>query len=98
LTELVILLVAEVGTVFPTVITDKIIQPIWVGVVQGVVSRIGIGVPTLWLLGAGTGVLRVRTHEPTERGAVVPSAKVIEAGFAVPFFAGEFVGQRRMLG
>ena len=31
----------------------------------------------------------VRRHEPTERGAVVPSAEVIEAGFGVAFFAGE---------
>ena len=43
-------------------------------------------------------VKRIRRHEPTHARRIVPSPKIIEAGFAIAFFAGEFVGQRRGLG
>jgi hypothetical protein len=33
----------------------------------------------------------VRRHKPTEIRRVEPSAEVVEAGFGVAFFAGEFV-------
>lgn len=55
---------------------------------------IGVGIPTLWTLPfkeVASDVCRVSGHEPAERGAVVPSAKVIKAGFRVAFFGGEFV-------
>jgi hypothetical protein len=41
---------------------------------------------------------RIGRHEPTHRTAEVPRSKVVEAGFGVAFFAGEFVGTRRVLG
>jgi hypothetical protein len=43
-------------------------------------------------------VERVGRHEPTHAGRVAAFTKVIEAGFAIVFFAGEFVRQKRMLG
>src|SRR5579859_6738292 len=36
-------------------------------------------------------------HEAAEGGDEVAGAEVVEAGFGVAFFAGEFVGQRSML-
>jgi hypothetical protein len=36
-------------------------------------------------------------HEATEVGGIVPSFEVIQAGFAIAFFAGEFVGKKRLL-
>jgi hypothetical protein len=35
-------------------------------------------------------LLRIGRHETPEVGGVVPGPKVIEAGFSVAFFAGEF--------
>jgi hypothetical protein len=36
-------------------------------------------------------VERIRLHEPPHAAAIVPGPKVIQSGFAVPFFAGELV-------
>ena len=36
----------------------------------------------------------IRNHEPPEARPVVPSSKVIEVRFRVPFFAGELIGMR----
>lgn len=40
----------------------------------------------------------VRRHEAAEAAAVVASTEHVEAGFAIPFFAGELVSRKHSLG
>lgn len=71
------------------------IQSRWIGQVERVVSDVGIAVQSLRVLGMTAHW--IGRHEPNHAGGIVSSSKVIEAALRIPFFAGEFAHQRRML-
>src|ERR1041385_4804830 len=71
-----------------------------VGLVQWVVANICVKIEGLRVVknrvGYSLGFGRpIRGHEPTHARRIVPRAEVIQAGFGIPFFAGEFVGSPR---
>ena len=64
-----------------------------VGETEGIIPNVGIQIQKLRIEHPlFFDVDRVRRHKPTILRRIVPRAEVIQAGFGVAFFAGEFVG------
>ncbi len=63
----------------------------WIDVLQRVVPGVRIEIPCLRILWVGEDERGIRRRKPALRRRVVPGPEVIEAGFGVPFFAGELV-------
>src|SRR6266704_2750836 len=61
------------------------------------VEGIRVFVPSLRITYFAADDHGIGRHKPTERGVIIPGAKIIEAGFGVALFAGEFVHPRYML-
>ena len=55
-----------------------------------IVERVGVEIPTLWILAVGIR-RRVWSHEPAHAAGIIAGTEVIETGFCIPFFAGELV-------
>ena len=68
-----------------------------VGEADGIVSRICVQIPALRIVRVLIRIRIVRRHEAAEGGGVVAGAEVVEVGFGIAFFAGEFVGEKCVL-
>ena len=68
-----------------SVLTSRVYLPQWV------VASVGVLVQALGIADVRVLVERVGTHEPAHAGGIVRSPEVVEAGFGVAFFAGEFM-------
>ena len=63
----------------------------WIRAVERVVPDVAVKVPALRVFGLLVCKRFVGGQEATEVGAVIAGSEVVEAGFGVAFFAGEFV-------
>jgi hypothetical protein len=68
------------------------IKTVRIRYVDRVVQCVHVGVPRLRVVVGGTSVVRIGRHEAAEIGSQVAGLEIVEAGFGVAFFAGEFAG------
>ncbi len=64
-------------------------SPIRIDHIDRIVSDVGVAVPGLRIRQAGAGQQRIRGSKATLGRGEVPGHEVIQAGFGIPFFAGE---------
>jgi hypothetical protein len=81
------------GAVLPSeavINADTVVATVRVCEVQGIVSHVGVSIPTLRivLIFEAAIIPRIRTHEAPHARRIVSSPKVIQAGLDVAFFAG----------
>jgi hypothetical protein len=79
-----------------------VVVAVFIRHVEGIVADVGIKIESLGIayVGVGNGIEiigPIGRHEAAEGGGVETSTEVVQAGFGVAFFAGEFVGERRVL-
>ena len=70
---------------------------VWINLTQRVIFNISIEIQRLWIVQVGVGDWGgdggpVGGEEAAHGGGIVAGAEVVEIGFGVAFFAGEFVG------
>jgi hypothetical protein len=75
----------------PGILAGAVRPTVGVNPIKGVIASIYVGIPRLRIVIGRACVLWVRGHEAAEPGGIVAGTEVVEAGFGVAFFAGEFI-------